>query len=105
MTDPASYRPSSADLLRTVADFLAHISPKLDGGDRYSALVCSHILAMLQRELTTPPLPPLDEAALAAAIRRGDHDGDAACAETILRRTVARVRVVKPEHLGEAQKK
>jgi len=102
MTDTAAYRPGSADLLRTVADFLTQIGPTLNPGDRYSALVCGHILAMLERELTHPRLPPLDEAALVAAIRNGHYDDDVAwagLAETILQRTVARVRVVKPEHL------
>ena len=103
MTDPsAHYRPSTADLLHTVGEFLGEIGPKLESGDRYTALVCSHILAMVERELLGEPLEPIDEAALAAAIRAGEHDADwDATFDTILWRTIARVAVVKPDHLAE----
>ena len=108
MTDDVHYRPTSADLLQTVSDFLTGIGPKLDAGDRYSALVCSHILAMLAREVAGPALPPMDEAQLAASIRAGHFDREESwndIMETILQRTIARVRVVKPDHLAEAHQK
>ncbi len=100
MTDPApTYRPASPDLLRTVADFLTELGPRLEPADRYTALVCNHILQMLQREMQAPPLPRLDEAALAAEIRAGVHDAhwDETLA-TLLERAAARVVIVKPGH-------
>jgi hypothetical protein len=102
MTDPSThYRPSTADLVHTVADFLDEVSPALNSGDRYTALVCKHILAMVERELLSPPLAPLDEAALAAAIRAGQHDTTwNSTFDAILQRTVARVALVKPDHLA-----
>ncbi|OCC23552.1 aminoglycoside phosphotransferase [Croceicoccus estronivorus] len=94
------YRPTSADLLATVADFLGRIGPKLDSGDRYEALVCNHLLGMVRRELEMGPLDDVDEQALARAIRSGqcDDDWDATFA-TVLARTIERVRRVKPDHL------
>ena len=102
MTEPSvHYRPSTADLVHTVADFLEEISPSLNSGDRYTALVCKHILAMVERELLGAPLAPLDESALAAAIRAGRHDANwSATFDTILQRTVARVALAKPDHLA-----
>jgi hypothetical protein len=102
MTDSsAHFRPSTADLVHTVADFLDEISPALNSGDRYTALVCKHILAMVERELLSAPLAPLDEAALAAAIRAGRHDTTwNSTFDAILQRTVARVALVKPDHLA-----
>ncbi|AGH48673.1 aminoglycoside phosphotransferase [Sphingomonas sp. MM-1] len=95
------YRPSTADLVDVVADFLKGIGPRLDGGDRYQALVCTHILAMVERELRGEPLADEDEAALAAAIRRGDRDGDwDAVFAHVLDRTIARVAIAKPDHLA-----
>jgi hypothetical protein len=104
MTDNAHYRPTNADLLRTVSDFLSGIGPRLGAGDRYSALVCSHILDMLAREAAGPALPPMDEAQLAANIRAGHFDREESwneIMETILQRTIARVRMVKPDHLAD----
>jgi len=102
MTEPSThYRPSTADLIHTVADFLDEISPTLNSGDRYTALVCRHILVMVEREIVSTPLAPLDEAALAAAIRAGRHDATwNATFDAILQRTVARVALAKPDHLA-----
>jgi hypothetical protein len=107
MTDSsAQYRPSTADLVRTVGEFLAEIGPKLDEGDRYTALVCSHILAMVERELASPPLAPMNEADLADAIRAGAHDADwDAIFDAVLHRTIARVALVKPSHLVQRHQK
>jgi hypothetical protein len=102
MTEPSThYRPSTADLVHTVADFLDEIGPALNSGDRYTALVCKHILAMVERELLSAPLAPLDEAALAAAIRAGRHDATwDATFDALMQRTVVRVALVKPDHLA-----
>lgn len=95
------YRPSTPDLVRVVADFLEQIGPKLESGDRYQSLVCRHILGMVERELAGPPFADLDEAALAAAIRAGDHDADwGATFATVLQRTIDRLKITKPDHLA-----
>lgn len=95
------YRPSTPDLIRVVGDFLEQVGPRLDSGDRYQALVCRHILGMVERELAGEPLADLDDAALAAAIRAGDHDADwDATFATVLDRTVQRLRITKPDHLA-----
>lgn len=95
------YRPSTADLLSAVSDFLRELGPRLESGDRYQSLVCTHILTMVERELRGEPLTDEDEAALVAAIRTGDHDGDwDATFARILNRTVARVAIAKPDHLA-----
>jgi hypothetical protein len=99
----ATYRPDTGNLLRTVGDFLAHVAPGLQSGDRYQALVCQHILAMVARELAAPPTPEADDAALAAAIRAGAFDGDwDALLTELLNQAKARVAVVKPDHLTDA---
>lgn len=95
------YRPATADLVDVVADFLKSVGPKLDGGDRYQALVCTHILGMVARELQAEPLPDMDEAALATAIRSGAHDADwDATFDLVLDRIVDRLRLTKPDHLA-----
>lgn len=94
------YAPATPELLAAVAEFLEKIAPRLDSGERYHALVCRHLLAMVQRELTEPPLADEDEAGLAAAIRAGWHDGEEeALLEALLARTIDRVRIAKPDHL------
>ncbi|MEJ0048927.1 MAG: hypothetical protein WDN04_24580 [Rhodospirillales bacterium] len=102
MTDLTThYRPTTADLVRTVADFLTSIGPKLESGDRYTALVCKHILGMVERELLSGPLQPLNEADLAADIRAGAHDETwRRTFEAVLNRTIERVALVKPDHLA-----
>lgn len=95
------YRPDAAELARAVARFLKALEPKLDDGDRYQALVCGHLLAMIARESEGAPLADEDEAALAAAIRSGARDGDwEATFESVLARTIERLRVTKPDHLA-----
>ena len=98
---PPPYRPDSADLLRTVAEFLTGLGPRLDSGDRYTALVCTHILTMVSRELSGVPPTVVDEAPLAEAIRAGARDAtwDETFAE-VLGQVIGRVRLVKPEHLA-----
>ena len=95
------YRPDTANLIDTVADFLDRIGPTLPSGDRYQALVCKHLLSMVRCEIEQGPLPDEDEAALAQAIRRGDCDADwDKVFERVLNRTITRVKRVKPGHLG-----
>lgn len=95
-----NYRPDTAELVRTVAEFLGRLAPTLGERDRYEALVCSHILSMIERELAADPLADLDEVSLAAAIRRGAYDDDwEAVLAATLERTIERVRLAKPDHL------
>lgn len=96
-----NHRPASSDLVATVSDFLADIGEKLEPGDRYQALICRHLLAMVRRELEGAVLADIDEARLAAEIRAGarDESWDATFAE-ILERTIARVVIARPEHLA-----
>jgi hypothetical protein len=44
-------RPSLAEILRTVAEFLDGLRPKLEGEAQYGALVSAHILRIAEREL------------------------------------------------------
>lgn len=96
------YRPDDADLLRTVADFLAGIAPGLSSEARYQALVCQHILAMLARAAELrPPEDHTPARVLAAEIRAGAHD---AHWETLLARLLedatARLALIKPDHIA-----
>jgi len=96
------YRPDAANLVSTVAAFLERIGPKLESGDRYEALVCRHILTMVERELTAPAEAERDDAAFVRAIRAGEFDGAwERLVEDLLAESVARVMIVKPDHLAE----
>src|SRR5690242_2436908 len=95
------YAPATPELLAAVAEFLDDVAPRLDAGDRYNALVCRHLLAMVGRELEAPALEDWDEAGLAAAIRAGAHDAaEGELLQTLMDRIVARVRLAKPDHLA-----
>ncbi len=78
-------RPTAAELVAAVADFLdTDVRGATDGQVNFHARVAANALRMVQRELqeadpqaVTAALTELgvaDEAALAAAIRRGDFD-------------------------------
>ena len=87
-----SLRPTAVELLEAARDHLkAKVAPALtDAPLRYQTLVAAHVLGVVCRELSAGPgafarvaegrlaLPgaPDDDAALCAAIRRGDHDAD-----------------------------
>jgi Domain of unknown function (DUF6285) len=79
-------RPTAAELLAAVADFLDHeVRDAVTGSVNFHARVAANALRMVQRELlapqpteVTPALNRLgvaDEAALAKAIRDGAMDG------------------------------
>ena len=112
-------RPELADLLSTVQGFVERITPKLDGEDRYHAQVAAYLLGICGREIAVPTgaaeierrmiadflgrngsLPELTEA-LSAAIRAGACDArwDDTLA-LMLDRTIAKVAVVRPDHLA-----
>ena len=112
-------RPDLGDLLSTVQSFVERITPKLAGEDRYHAQVAAYLLAICGREIAVPAgaaeverrmiadflgrdgdLPELTQA-LSAEIRSGACDArwDDTLA-LVLDRTVAKVAVVRPDHLA-----
>jgi hypothetical protein len=80
-------RPTAAELVEAVREFLEHdVMEATDGRVRFHTRVAVNVLNMVQRELEVGPeqaaahaerlrrLGYADDAALAAAIRRGDLD-------------------------------
>ena len=95
------HRPNAPELLRTVAAFLGDLKARLADGDRYQVIVCEHVLALVARELEAPPIADADESAFAASIRCGACDVDwDRTVDQVLQRTIARLSVVRPEHLA-----
>jgi Domain of unknown function (DUF6285) len=91
-------RPTAAELVGAVADFLADdVRSATEGQVNFHARVAANALRMVQRELENGGSPQggdalaglgvADEAELAAAIRRGDLD-DAAAVMPVLRTLV-----------------
>lgn len=92
------YRPTAAELLSAVREFLETdvrgAAPELD----FQVRVAANVLAIVEREVLDAGSPDggpdllghADEAALAAAIRRGDLDGRDAEVLPVLRALVAR---------------
>ena len=81
-------RPSAAELIAAVADFLDHdVRDAVTGQVNFHARVAANALRMVERELLASDASAVvaalerlevgDEADLAAAIRRGDMDGRA----------------------------
>jgi hypothetical protein len=94
------HRPDAPELLRTVATYLNGLKDRVEDGDRYNLIVCEHIVTLVMRELEAEPLADVDEAALVVAIRSGGRDDDwAKTFNEVLGRTIARLKVVRPEHL------
>lgn len=79
MTD-LHYRPTAAELVAAVAEFLeGDVREGTSGALNFHARVAANVLRTVERELLDDrPAPDLlghrDEAALAAAIRAGDFD-------------------------------
>jgi uncharacterized protein DUF6285 len=77
-------RPTAAELVAAVAEFLeTEVRDATSGSVNFHARVAANALRTVERELLDDrPVPDLlgfpDEAALAAAIRRGDLDDRAA---------------------------
>jgi hypothetical protein len=88
-------RPTAAELVAAVADFLdADVRAATDGQVAFHARVAANVLRTVERELLDDRAAPdflgyPDEAALAAAIRAGDLDGRAGdvlpCLRTLVR--------------------
>lgn len=74
-------RPTAAELVAAVAEFLeTDVREDTDGAVNFHARVAANALRTVERELLDRSAAPdllgyPDEAALAAAIRRGDLDG------------------------------
>ena len=54
-------RPSLAEILRTVAEFLDGLRPKLEGEAQYGALVSAYILRIAEREVALSMTLDADE--------------------------------------------
>ena len=93
-------RPTAAELVAAVADFLDHdVRAALSGGQvNFHARVAANALRIVQRELLAvgdaadvalAGLGVADEVELAAGIRRGDYDGRTAELTSCLRALVS----------------
>ena len=96
---PVYGRPTAAELVAAVADFLDNdVRNATDGQVSFHARVAANVLRTVERELLDDRAAPdllgyPDETALAAAIRAGDLDGRAAvvlpCLRTLVRHRLA----------------
>ena len=112
-------RPSLAEILRTVAEFLDDLRPKLEAEAQYGALVSAHILRITEREVAlSTALDAEEQKELAAllgrsgsladlnrmlceSIRAGRFDDDWTRAfDVVLAQAVRKLRIVRPEHLA-----
>ncbi len=96
-------RPTAAELVAAVADFLDNdVRNATDGQVSFHARVAANVLRTVERELLDDRAAPdllgyPDETALAAAIRAGDLDGRAADVLPCLRALVRhRLRIAHP---------
>lgn len=84
---PAPFgRPSAGELLEAVGEYLGDVRDGVEGRLGFHARVAANVVAMVRREIELGPaaagrhaarlaaLGAADDAALAAAIRAGDHD-------------------------------
>jgi hypothetical protein len=112
-------RPSLTEILRTVAEFLDGLRPKLEGEAQYAALVSTHILRIAEREVALSTGLDAEERddlarllgrsgslaelnrALCEGIRGGRFDGDwTRVLDVVLAQAVRKLRIVRPEHLA-----
>lgn len=93
-----SDRPDARELVEAVTTWLGdELAPGLEGGARFQALVAVQALQIAARELALGPGLAAedaaalgDAAALAAALRAGDHDDDLPRLAELLREHVRR---------------
>jgi hypothetical protein len=107
--DPAAERPSVDELLEAVTGFLSEELVPGDDRSRYLARVARTALGVVRRELAAGSDPRraadlaavgcADDAALAAALRRGDLDPERADVRAAVRSgTLARLAVANPRY-------
>jgi uncharacterized protein DUF6285 len=98
---PAHGRPTAAELIAAVAEFLeTDVRESTSGQVNFHSRVAANALRMVERELLAGPddgvgdalarLGYSDEAQLAAAVRAGDVDGAAEPVQAALRALVGR---------------
>src|SRR5690242_16369870 len=69
-------RPTAAELVAAVADFLAaDVRGATDGQVNFHARVAANVLRIVQRELSAHTAEGVDEQELVDAIRDGEFDG------------------------------
>lgn len=97
----AADRPAPGELLAVARKtLLEELVPALPEEKRYQALMVANALAIAGRALAAPSAEDAAELeALAAAIRAGRHDGDAALHARLLRWAEARTAVTNPKAL------
>lgn len=112
-------RPSVAEIVRTVAEFLDGLRPKLEGESQYGALVSAYILRIAEREVALSAALDAQERKdlvallgrsgslaelnrmLCEGIRAGRFDGDwERVFDVVLAQAVRKLRIVRPEHLA-----
>jgi len=117
-------RPSLAEIVRTVAEFLDGLRPKLEGEAQYGALVSAHILRIAEREIALSTALDAEERAdlasllgrsgslaelnrgLCEGIRAGRFDGDwERVFDVVLAQAVRKLRIARPEHLAPVHAK
>lgn len=105
--------PTTAELLEATREWLTdELGPHVEGRDAFMVRVVNNVLGQIEREIAhgarqaaevTRDLEGLgfaDEAALAAAIRRGDVAWDSPAVVTVVRALVdARLAVANPRYV------
>ncbi len=96
-------RPDGAELLAEARRVLREeILPLLQGQARYKAAMVANAVGIAARELATVARPDqeTEAQALARAIRRGEHDGDAEVHAALLKDACARTGLANPAALA-----
>jgi Ser/Thr protein kinase RdoA (MazF antagonist) len=85
---PPFGRPTAAELVEAVREYLEAVMERTEGGEQFDARVARNALTTVERELRLGPalagahaarvhaLGHVDDTALAAAIRAGEYDGE-----------------------------
>ncbi|MEQ9448985.1 MAG: DUF6285 domain-containing protein [Rhodospirillaceae bacterium] len=116
----SQYLPDINDLLKTVQQYIKEMSGKLEGGDKYDALVASYLLSICERQLRLGSEfdarqsqdlanflkskgDPKDlYQSLCRGIREGKHDENwDELLNLLLAQTANDVAVVRPDHLAD----
>jgi len=102
------YRPTAAELVAAVAEFLeTEVRGATEGAVNFHARVAANALRIVERELSQQGAGPAllgfeDEQSLARAIRDGDFDGRGPELEPVLRTLVRyRLDVAHPGYADE----